>query len=267
MEFTNSFRIPLPVEDAWKLMLDIPRIIPCLPGAKLTGAISPATYLGAVTVKVGPIKLSFEGKAELVETDEANHIAWLKGSGLDPKGRGAAESQFSFALRPDGDATEVVVTTQLQLTGAVAQYGRGSGMISEVASHILAQFERNLEKSLSSPPALPDTPDQPFQALAQTTREQRPASAQQQATCFSAARDTPGSLEAQTVLYQAQALLGQAQSVLASTQSTLKKMQLMDDPRQQKVRKPPPELNMLSIGFKAISAQVRNSISGLFGRR
>ena len=36
MEFTNTFHIPLPIDQAWKLMLDVPRILPCLPGAKLT---------------------------------------------------------------------------------------------------------------------------------------------------------------------------------------------------------------------------------------
>ena len=100
MEFTNKFRVPLPLEEAWQLMLDVPRIMPCLPGARLTEILGPGKYRGSVTVKLGPIKLAFDGKAELVKKDEINHIAWLQGSGLDPKGRGAAEAHFSFALRP-----------------------------------------------------------------------------------------------------------------------------------------------------------------------
>ena len=126
MEFTNRFHIPLPLEDAWTLMLDVPRILPCLPGARLTGTAGADQYLGSVSVKLGPIKLSFDGRAELLRKDAATHTAWLRGSGLDPKGRGAAQSEFSFALaEAAAGGTDVTVRTDLQLSGAVAQYGRG----------------------------------------------------------------------------------------------------------------------------------------------
>ena len=155
MEFTNTFHVPLPMDQAWKLMLDVPRILPCLPGARLTEVLGDNRYRGSVSVKLGPIKLAFDGQAELVRTDEVRHIAWLQGAGLDPKGRGSAQSEFSFALTEaaGGHGTDVTVTTQLQLSGAVAQYGRGSGMIAEVAGHILKQFEENLAESLQDEPA------------------------------------------------------------------------------------------------------------------
>ena len=147
MNFKNRFHIPLPLDQAWALMLDVPRIMPCLPGAKLTDVLDGNKYQGSVSVKLGPIKLSFDGTAELVNTDEENHIAYLRGAGLDPKGRGSASSDFSFALTPSPEGgTDVEVSTELTLSGAVAQYGRGSGMIAEVAGQILGQFERNLAR-------------------------------------------------------------------------------------------------------------------------
>jgi carbon monoxide dehydrogenase subunit G len=151
MEFTNTFHVPLPIDQAWLLLLDVPRIMPCLPGAKLTEVVGPGKYKGSVSVKLGPVSLTFNGLVELVKQDDTAHIAWLKGSGVDPKGRGGAQSEFSFALTEAGAGTDVLVTTNLALSGSVAQYGRGSGMISEVAAQILKQFEKNLAKSFAQP--------------------------------------------------------------------------------------------------------------------
>ena len=128
---------------------DVPRILPCLPGARLTGDSGDGKYSGSVTLRLGPIKLAFDGQAELLRQDDAAHIAWLRGSGSDPKGRGAVSSEFSFALEPAAGGTAVAVTTRLELSGSVAQYGRGSGMITEVAGRILAEFERNLSVMLT----------------------------------------------------------------------------------------------------------------------
>ncbi|WP_354003729.1 SRPBCC family protein [Ramlibacter aurantiacus] len=215
--------MPLPIEEAWKLMLDVPRILPCLPGAKLTEVVGPDKYRGAVAVKLGPVKLGFEGQAELVKQDDQAHIAWLKGAGLDPKGRGAAQSEFSFALQPSGSGTDVTVTTQLQLTGAVAQYGRGSGMIAEVASQILGQFEENLAEML-----LEDRHD--ARDPAQVGLPARPAAIDQaiaaamdvgQSAGAVPAHGAPTSPDAQVVYHQAQAILAQSQAVLAATQQAL----------------------------------------------
>ncbi|SFB68403.1 Carbon monoxide dehydrogenase subunit G [Polaromonas sp. OV174] len=268
MEFSNHFFVPLPLEDAWKLMLDVPRIMPCLPGAKLTEILGPDKYRGSVSVKLGPIKLAFDGQAELVKKDDANHIAWLKGSGLDPKGRGAAQSEFSFALKPEGSGTAVTVTTQLQLSGAVAQYGRGSGMIAEVASHILKQFESNLADSLSQDD-LPN-PAATHAAVSNASVPPNPVGAAIAPPPANFAMPPLASggqaLDAQTLLYQAQAVLGQAQSVMASTQEMLLRFQAGNATTKAPKPKPQQELNMLSIGLKALWSQIKFSISGLFGR-
>lgn len=264
MEFTNKFFVPLPLDDAWKLMLDVPRIMPCLPGAKLTEILGQDKYRGSVSVKLGPIKLAFDGQAELVKKDDVNHIAWLKGSGLDPKGRGAAQSEFSFALKPEGNGTAVTVTTQLQLSGAVAQYGRGSGMIAEVASHILKQFESNLADSLSQDDfTQPETKPAALTNASTAHRAHENLKPPDLAVPAGGAIGQP--LDSQTLFYQAQAVLGQAQSVLASTQELL--LQFKAGGVAAKIAKPKPqqELNMLSIGLKALWSQIKFSIKNLFG--
>lgn len=262
MEFTNHFHIPLPLADAWKLMLDVPRILPCLPGARLTGTLGDDQYLGSVSVKLGPIKLSFDGKAEMLRKDEATHTAWLRGSGLDPKGRGSAQSEFSFALNEAATGgTDVTVTTDLQLSGAVAQYGRGSGMIEEVAAHILKQFERNLAAMVQGGDGADDVPPVAMEAGVAGPSAPMPASAATAApTLLSAAASASASAspEAQAVLLQAQAVLAQVQATLAATQ----KMLLVRQPAAPQSG----ELNMLSIGLKALWARVKYAVGGIFGR-
>lgn len=253
MEFTNRFHIPLPLDDAWKLMLDVPRILPCLPGARLTGTLGDDQYQGSVSVRLGPIKLSFDGKAEMLRRDESTHTAWLRGSGLDPKGRGSAQSEFSFALaeaRTGG--TDVIVRTDLQLSGAVAQYGRGSGMIEEVAAHILKQFERNLAAMVQGENSV-DGGGFPRHAATEAS----PAAPAAVPAPGSTAPSAFASPQAQATLLQAQAVLAQAQATLAATQKLLLARQ---------VRPQSGELNMLSIGLKALWARVKYAVGGFFGR-
>lgn len=234
MEFTNRFFVPLPLEEAWALMLDVPRIMPCLPGARLTGTEGEGKYLGEVTVRLGPIRLAFEGQAEMVRQDAATHTAWLRGRGLDPKGRGAAESEFSFALAPRDDGTEVTVTTQLQLSGAVAQYGRGSGMIADVAGHILGQFERNLAQMLL---------DEQLDALPAAMAPGAVAAAPAGATVGGAAiAGAAPAADAAAVLAEARAVLALAQRILAEVRA------LHGATRG---NAPPKELNALGIGMRA----------------
>ncbi len=237
MEFTNKFHVPLPLPEAWKLMLDVPRILPCLPGARLLEVMDGPRYRGEVTVKLGPIKLSFEGQAEMVRTDPASHTAWLQGSGMDAKGRGAAQSEFSFTLQPSEGGTEVRVHTQLQLTGAIAQYGRGSGMVAEVAAHLLDQFEQNLAQMLLDEPGDAPAfslPDLPVPAAVPALPGGGAASA-----------------DAQALYQQSQALLAQCQAVLASAQQSLAEVRQLSRMVRQSSGKSQ-ELNGLSLLWRVL---------------
>ncbi len=268
MEFTNQFHVPLPLDEAWKLMLDVPRILPCLPGARLLEEMGDNRYRGSVAVKLGPVKLSFDGQAQLVRVDEQAHTAWLKGSGMDAKGRGGAQSEFSFVLKAAGSGTDVTVHTQLQLTGAIAQYGRGSGMISEVATHLLAQFEQNLSEMLlderldapvaeavggAARPAAPlPVPALPEGSAGPDASHSAPARAQ-------AARATASAEDLQTMIYQSQALLAQCQSLLATTQQTLAEVRSMAKLARSAGKSK--ELN----GFALLWRALRSSVSGRDG--
>ena len=156
MEFDNAFEVPLPVDEAWKLLMDIRRIAPCLPGAELTEVIDDRTYKGKVGVRLGPVSLAFAGTVKFDEIDDANHRARISAQGSDAKGRGAANATATFHLEPVPVGSKVLVHTNLTLSGSVAQYGRGVGIIQITAAQIITQFANNL-KALLGPAAAPAT--------------------------------------------------------------------------------------------------------------
>lgn len=150
MEINNSFDVPLPPANAWKVLMDIPRIAPCMPGAELTGVVEKDTYAGKVSVKLGPVALTFTGQVKFTDIDDAAHTARVKAQGKDSKGRGGANANVDFRLEPAPLGTRVVVKTDLTLSGAVAQYGRASGMIQDVAQALIGQFAGNLKAQLAA---------------------------------------------------------------------------------------------------------------------
>ena len=150
MKFQNSFDVPLPPADAWKVLMDIERIAPCMPGAELTAKVDDRTYKGKVGVKLGPVALSFAGTAAFEEIDDIAHRARIKASGADQKGRGGANAVASFRVEPSASGSRVVVDTDLNLSGSVAQYGRGAGMIQEVAAQIIRQFSTALREQIAA---------------------------------------------------------------------------------------------------------------------
>jgi carbon monoxide dehydrogenase subunit G len=148
----NSFRVPVPIEQAWRTLLDVPRIAPCLPGATLEESEG-TTYRGRVKVKVGPIQLAYKGEATIAEQDEAARRLVLVASGKETRGSGAASARVVAELVERDGATDVQVATDLDLTGKPAQFGRS--IISDVSGRLIDQFATNLAALMVAPEALP----------------------------------------------------------------------------------------------------------------
>jgi carbon monoxide dehydrogenase subunit G len=165
MEFDNSFEVPLPPAEAWKVLLDIERIAPCMPGAELTEVVGANTYKGRIGVRLGPVALTFAGIVTFEEIDDAQHTARVSAQGTDAKGRGGANAASEFRLEPAGSGSKVLVHTNLTLSGAVAQYGRGVGIIQATATQLMNQFAKCLQEKLAqegaATPAARATPSTP----------------------------------------------------------------------------------------------------------
>ena len=150
MELTYEFDIAADVHHAWAVLLDVPRITPCLPGAELTEVVGDNQYKGTASVKLGPVKLSFAGEAELFDVDNDAHKAKMRAKGSDKKGRGTANADVVFALSAsEGGGTRINVRADLALAGTIAQYGRASGLIDQMAQQIIAAFVKNLEAEMA----------------------------------------------------------------------------------------------------------------------
>jgi carbon monoxide dehydrogenase subunit G len=150
MEFENSFEVPLPPDRAWAVLLDIPNMVKCMPGAELVEIVDETTFKGKVTVRLGPVTMNFAGTVKFAEMDPVNHRALANARGNDAKGRGAANANVRFGLDPSPAGSLVTIHTTLSLTGAVAQYGRASGVIKELANQITSEFARRLRAQIDA---------------------------------------------------------------------------------------------------------------------
>ncbi|WP_431677214.1 SRPBCC family protein [Kitasatospora sp. KL5] len=147
MEFTNEFRVSLPVEAAWDLFTDVERIAPCMPGAQLT-EVEGDRFHGTVKVRVGAVTVQYRGTAAFDERDEASRTVRLTASGRDAHGQGNADAHITARLAPDGDGTRVTVETRLSITGKVAQFGKG--VMTDISRKLLDQFAACLEEQLAA---------------------------------------------------------------------------------------------------------------------
>jgi carbon monoxide dehydrogenase subunit G len=148
MMIKNDFEVAERLETVWDFFGDIPQVAACLPGAELTEKIGEDNYAGNVLVGLGPVKLEFDGNAEILERREADKTIVVDAAGADRKGRGQAALQLNAALTPAPGGTKVAVALDLQLSGAAAQYGRG--MIADVTTVLLDDFATNVQNRLAA---------------------------------------------------------------------------------------------------------------------
>lgn len=164
MRLQHNFTVPVPVETAWRALLDPERVAPCFPGATLTGVDGPE-FTGTVKVRLGPVSLLYKGTGRFTSVDEAARRLILQASGKDARGNGTATATVAATLSPvpqpgsgSGTSTAVGVVTDLTITGRPAQLGRG--LVSEVSGKILSAFAGCLATELASP-ADAKAPQQP----------------------------------------------------------------------------------------------------------
>jgi len=182
MKLENRFHVPVPAAQAWAVLLDVERIAPCMPGATLTSRDGDE-FTGTVKVKVGPINLTYGGKARFVSLDEDAKVAVIEGSGKETRGTGTAKATITCRLVDRGGSTDVEVDTDLAVTGKPAQFGRG--VLADVSAKLVDQFAACLSEEILSGTPEPEpvfaataadlgTPETVAEPVTAPTRSERP---------------------------------------------------------------------------------------------
>ena len=146
MELEHEFTIPVPVDRAWPVLLDVERVAPCMPGATLDSVDGDA-FTGRLKVKVGPITVTYRGDARITEKNEDDHAVTMEASGKEARGTGTASATVNAQLHAEGENTRVKVTTNFNVTGKPAQFGRG--VMQDVGGKLIDKFAERLEAQLS----------------------------------------------------------------------------------------------------------------------
>ncbi|MBO4255943.1 SRPBCC family protein [Streptomyces griseorubiginosus] len=168
MELHHEFSVPVPVDDAWRTLLDIERVAPCMPGATVE-EYDGKTVTGAVKVKVGPITVTYKGTAVFEEQDEAAHRMVLIAGGRETRGQGTARATVTGTLSERDGGTAVSVRTDLTVTGRPAQFGRG--VLAEVGDRLVGQFAQCLSEKITGP-AAPAEVEEPAGAVAEAAENE-----------------------------------------------------------------------------------------------
>jgi uncharacterized protein len=150
MQFENQFSVNAPIADVWAVLLDVERVAPCLPGAKVIERTGHDAYVVGMRVKVGPMAMEYRGNVEILEKDDAAHRAVLSGSGKEVRGQGAAEATAEMTLVEEGGATVATIKTDVKLSGRMASMGQG--VIADVSKKLVNTFSDNLQAMMAPAP-------------------------------------------------------------------------------------------------------------------
>jgi carbon monoxide dehydrogenase subunit G len=148
MLIENAFDVSAPIDHVWSYLLDVEKVVPCMPGAELTETIDERNWKGKVTIKLGPVSLAFAGKVTLEELDEAAHRAVLKASGMEQRGKGAASATITSTLEEAPEGTRVKIVQDLRVSGQAAQFSRG--MMQDVSNRLTREFADCLQANMEA---------------------------------------------------------------------------------------------------------------------
>jgi len=146
MRFENGFDIEAPIDKVWDTVLDVERVAPTVPGAKVLEKTSDSAYKVGIKVKLGPMSMQYKGDIEIVEADESSHRAVMKARAKESRGQGTADADVTMHLTEQGGRTVGEIVTDVKVSGKAASMGRG--VMQDVAGRMVGTFAENLAKML-----------------------------------------------------------------------------------------------------------------------
>lgn len=183
MQIANEFEVAAPPERVYAFLLDVNRVVTCMPGAELSEVVDPTTFRGKVRIKVGPIVVSYNGTARIAERDETARAATLEAEGRETTGPGSARATAKMTVEDAGAASKVTLVTDFTVAGRIANFGRG--VMEDVSKRLVSQMadciKANLEAAAAAPAAQAATESPagpaPAEAAAETPTGPAPAEA------------------------------------------------------------------------------------------
>ncbi len=163
MVIENNFTVGAAPDDVFALMVDVERVAPCLPGTEILGPREGGGFDGQMKIKLGPMKMSYKGSVEISEQDATARTAVMIAKGVEARGQGTAQGRIAMSVEPFEGGSAVSITTDIKLTGRVAQMGQG--IMRDVSTNMVNEMAKNMEAAVGTPPAIDGTvADSPTQA-------------------------------------------------------------------------------------------------------
>lgn len=155
MQLENSFAVNASADDVFAYLLDINKVVGCVPGAELSEVVDPTTFKGKVKVKVGPITVAYSGTARIAERDDAARSATLEAEGRETTGPGSARAKAHMQVEPAGTGSTVKIVTEYSVAGRVAQFGRGvmEDVSRRIVNDMATCIKANVEGQAAAPAA------------------------------------------------------------------------------------------------------------------
>jgi uncharacterized protein len=178
MKLENEFTVPASIDQAWAVLLDVPRVAPCLPGATVEPERGDeGEYKGQMKIKIGPITASYKGTVRIQDADEANHTVAMRAQAKDARGQGTAAATITSSMQEVADGTKITVVTDMRVTGPAAQFGRG--VMQDVSAKLMTRFADCLAEQMQTSPDVETTTEEaaPEPEAAQATETAAPTAA------------------------------------------------------------------------------------------
>lgn len=156
MQLENGFEVDADPGRVWELLLDVPRVVPCMPGAELVDSVSDHEWRARIRIKLGPVALLFDATVDREEVDDARRSVRLSTQAREMKGRGTARAAIESTVTETASGTSVSIVTDVTLSGAVAQYGRG--VVHDISAQLTDDFAQCLRRKLNGGPAAEAAP-------------------------------------------------------------------------------------------------------------
>lgn len=158
MRFEHEFAIDAPEDEAWAALMDIERVAPCMPGAKVVEKRSDTSFAATIKVKLGPVTMNYAADLEVADRNDAEHTARMTVAAKETRGQGNAEAEVAMSVTGDGAGARARIVTELNLTGRAASMGQS--LIADVSAMLVDRFATNLAKMLAGEQET-DTPPGP----------------------------------------------------------------------------------------------------------